>query len=375
MAATVQQARLNAMLAVSRGVATGGDLPSALENIARHAAGVVGATGGLVLLRSRDGFKIGGGWGISERYRRGVESRPRALAASGPSALAVNHLKSIVIGNVETDDRVRPWRQLAISEGYRAIVSSPLMIDGEAVGALNVYRNDVGRWSDADVEVLAFFADHAATAIRLAELIDRQNRQLVALEWVIRGLREQIHEHANRIHSIGGLLALGERAEARRFVAELLSMHGQLHRAVVDGIDHPTLGGLLLAETMIASQRGVTLKIDRRSRLTSLPARLGEAEAIAIVGHLLQQAFDAVADVSADRRRVTFSASTVDGGVVFKTRDWGDSPPLTSSVLVDSVVALSGSVTRTNESPGSTTIVELPDRPTIAKIRDRPLHR
>jgi GAF domain-containing protein len=358
----LRRSQLEAMLSVS-GIGAGESLDETLGRIARAAAGVVDARSAAILLVGPGRqLLLADAWGLSDSYRR--EMQERLVRGVGPSGLAVSERRSIVVPDIVTYPGLRMWREPAIREGYRSFVATPLRIEGETVGVLNVYRSEAGPWPDHDLDVLAFFADHAVTAIRIANLVDRQDRQLQALERVVRGLREQTHEHANRLHGVSGLLALGEPAEAQRFIADLLATHGQSYHAVVSGIEHATLAGLIMAETMIAGQRGITVKIDRRSRVTALPAHLGDAELIAVVGHLLEQALEVLVKVPARRRRATFSVWGSRDGAVFKVRDWGTDrlPTLNYSLLVDAVGAVDGSVEVIHHAVGATTAVTIPVR-------------
>ena len=120
----------------------------------------------------------------------------------------------------------------------------------------------------------------------------------------MRGLREQTHEHANRLHAVRGLLALGAPEDALRFVEELETAHHVAYGRISGAIEQHVVAGLLLAETAIAQQRGIALEIDDASRLERLPERLTDADAVTIVGNLLENAFDAVAGLEPERRRV-----------------------------------------------------------------------
>jgi GAF domain-containing protein len=146
-----------------------------------------------------------------------------------------------VIEDLARDPRLATWawRDIAREERYRAIVSPPLVASGAIVGTLNVYRTESGPWTEEQIGVLAFFAEHAAGAVETAQLLDQRNQQLVALRRVVRVLRQQTHEHANRLHAIGA--AIREAVDARIHV--------------------PTVAGLVLAEAVVAGQRDIVLTL------------------------------------------------------------------------------------------------------------------
>jgi signal transduction histidine kinase len=293
------------MLSVSRAVARGGPLTGVLDHIAGEAARVVDARSASVLLLRGRRFKLTGSYGLSPGYSRMLEAVPRTLSPGhGPAGLAVEEGVPAIFEDCAVDPRFAPWRELAANEGYQALTSVPLRAVGSILGTLTVYRAEPGPWPDAQVDLLVFFGDHAANAIHTARLIDRQGRQLGALHRMVRGLRAQAHEHANRLHALGGLLAMGDADEARRFIADLGPAYELLYDSIEDRIQPASLAGLIVAESNIARQRGIELDLNQRSRLERLPSTLEDAEAITIVGNLLDNAMDAVADLPKRERHV-----------------------------------------------------------------------
>jgi sensor histidine kinase regulating citrate/malate metabolism len=212
----------------------------------------------------------------------------------------------------------------------------PLIPSGTVVGTLNLYRAEPGAWPDEQVELLRFFAEHAANAVRTAQLLDERGKQVIALRRLVRALREQNHEHANRLHAISGLLALGEIEEAKEFLDVLESTHAAVREALDARIHVPTLAGLVLAETVVAAQRGITLAIDETSRLRQLPAMLSDTQAVTIVGNLLDNAFDAVANMAPERRQVRLRiADDDDGRTAIEVSDLGEGLPAGDVALFD----------------------------------------
>ncbi len=298
---------LAGMLAVSRLVAAGGPLEALLDGVAREAAAVVGARSASILLLAGQSFRLAGAFGLSDHYAAVLDRAPALAPGQGPSGLAVQRRRPVAIPDTELDEDFAPWRSVARSEGYRAMVSVPLSSGLELIGALNVYRPHPGPWPERELALLGFFGEHAASAISTAQLIERQTRQVGALARLVRGLREQTHEHANRLHAIRGLLALGAPEDALRFLEQLETAHHVAYGRISGAIEQQVVAGLLLAETAIAQQRGIRLEIDDASRLKRLPPRLTDADAVTIVGNLLENAFDAVAGLDAPQRRVRLS--------------------------------------------------------------------
>lgn len=263
------------LLGVSRAVAAGGSLADVLDEIARHATRLLGA-------------------------------RTARVALPGDAAIATATADDVVVS--EREARV------------------PLRADGEILGALVVERDDAGWWSDEDVALLRFLAEHAAGAVRAAQLVAAKDEQIRALHRLVRGLREQTHEHANRLHTIRGLLALGDAADAERFVTALTDVHEATRAAVTERIHDRTLAGLLLAELTIARQRGIPIELADDSHVDAIPT-VTESQLVTIVGNLLDNAVDAVAELAPDERRIVVRCVQDSGGTELSVTDTGPGMP------------------------------------------------
>jgi two-component system CitB family sensor kinase len=337
------------MLAVSRAMADGGPLAEMLAVVCTAAAGVVagGDRASIVLIEgSQRRFRLASGFGLSDEYRRLLSTgEAKLLPGEGPSGLAYESGVPVVIEDLDADPRVAGWSGLALAaaEDYRAIVSLPLIADRIVLGTLNVYRTDPGPWLPDDVRVLAFFAEHAAGAVRTAQLLDERSKQLDALRRLVRALRGQTHEHANRLHAIAGLLALDEVDEAKAFIDLLESDHAAIRRTLDRCVDVPTVAGLVLAEAIVAAQRGIRLTVADDSSLRSLPPSLSDTQVVTIVGNLLDNACDAVAAQAPDRRDVRLRLDDHDGAFVIEVANRGDGPaPEHGDVFADGVTAKPG---------------------------------
>ena len=324
---------VRAMLSVSRAALRGGPLSGILDEIATAATRVVpGADrASIILIEGRERrFRLAGSHGLSAHYRRLLSTGEAKLRpGQGPSGLAYASRAPVVISDLDTDPAIASWawRDIAREERYRAIVSLPLVPAGTVVGTLNLYRTEPGEWPADQVALLRFFAEHAASAVHTARLLDERGKQVIALRRLVRALREQTHEHANRLHAVSGLLALDEIEEAKEFLHVLETTHAAVREALDSRIQVPTLAGLVLAEAVVAAQREITLAIDERSRLRRLPAALTDTQVVTIVGNLLDNAFDAVANMTPQRRQVRLLIAGDQMRTVIEVSDLGEGLP------------------------------------------------
>jgi sensor histidine kinase regulating citrate/malate metabolism len=83
----------------------------------------------------------------------------------------------------------------------------------------------------------------------------------------------------------------------------------------------------VLAEAVVAGQRDIVLTLAPDSSLTSLPAALSETQLVTIIGNLLDNAFDAVANMSSDRREVILRVDDRGGALLIEVTDHGEGLP------------------------------------------------
>jgi signal transduction histidine kinase len=313
------------MLAVSRAIALGEPLPRALDRIAEAANSVIeGASAiAIVLVAAGDpGYRLAGSHGLTTNYLQTVAANPELMAHSA-SARAITTGEAVWLPNAEVDHVVEGWRELTRQERYRSLLALPLTTTDSTVGALCVYRRLAGAWSPEQLDLLRFFAEHAALAVQTAQLLAQREEQVAALERLVRTLQDQAHEHANRLHAVRGLLALGEAEEAGRFLAELQAAHDVVRSEITTRIRQPTLAGLLSAVSAIAAQRDIRLEVDPRTRLDALPPTLTDSQLVTILGNLLDNAFDAVAAMPDDRRVVHVLVLDDEAALRLEVRDLG----------------------------------------------------
>jgi sensor histidine kinase regulating citrate/malate metabolism len=105
-------------------------------------------------------------------------------------------------------------------------------------------------------------------------------------------LRAQAHEFVNRLHTIAGLVELGEHEEVVRYITRTSELHESLDREVTQVIRDPALAALLIAKASLAAEQSVTLTIGDGTDLPPVGDRLS-ADLVTVVGNLVDNAFDA----------------------------------------------------------------------------------
>jgi sensor histidine kinase regulating citrate/malate metabolism len=162
-----------------------------------------------------------------------------------------------------------------------------------------------------------------ATLRDRTELLELR-RELDLNRHVTDTLRAQAHEFDNRLHTIAGLIELGEAEEAVQFVHRISTSRSEFGSAVTAAVRDPAIAALLVAKASQAAERGVDLRIAPDSALPVLAPELS-TDVATVVGNLLDNAMDAASDAA--QRWVEVSLGLVDGEVDVVVRDSGPGVP------------------------------------------------
>lgn len=154
------------------------------------------------------------------------------------------------------------------------------------------------------------------TTMRDSTELASMQGQLSSHKSVTDTLRAQTHEFANQLHTISGLVQLGEYDSVHDFVGTLTRRRAEISDAVTQHISDPAVAALLIAKTSLAAESGVALTIATDSHLTTLDAALA-TDVITLLGNLIDNAVD-VSEGSPEAR-VTVHIDDADGMTVSVT--------------------------------------------------------
>ncbi|MFE2065200.1 ATP-binding protein [Streptomyces sp. NPDC059467] len=121
-------------------------------------------------------------------------------------------------------------------------------------------------------------------------------RELDSVRGLTDALRAQQHEFTNRMHTMAGLLDIGDHDAAYEFAVETAGAEQALTESVRERIGNPLLVGLIVAKITVAAERGVRIVLSDDSALGEDPPHLRRL--LTIVGNLLDNAIDASASAT-----------------------------------------------------------------------------
>lgn len=147
--------------------------------------------------------------------------------------------------------------------------------------------------------------------------------QLSSHKSVTDTLRAQTHEFANQLHTISGLVQLGEFDAVRDLVGTLTRRRAAISDAVTQRISDPAVAALLIAKTSLAAERKVALEIAADSALAPLDPALA-TDVITLAGNLIDNAVDVSEGTLRARVQVSVRAGA---GLTITVTDSGPGVP------------------------------------------------
>jgi sensor histidine kinase regulating citrate/malate metabolism len=294
-------------LGVQLGVAVvGREVPSLVERLA-------GATPNLLLyLGVASALGIAGSWLLARRIKRqtfGME--PREIAG------LAEHREAMLYGIAEGVVALDPQQRITlVNDVGRRLLDLPEHSVGRTLGELDLTARlrDVlsGAVTGSDQVVLQGNrvlvvnrmpvekdgrALGAVATLRDRTELAQLERDLGSFRSTAEALRAQAHEFDNKLHTISGLIQIGEQEEVVAYIDALNRHRQSLDLSIGEPIRDKAIAALLMAKSAQASERRVRLDVVDGSGLGALTPE-DSADVGTVLGNLVDNAVDAAAGLA-----------------------------------------------------------------------------
>lgn len=177
-------------------------------------------------------------------------------------------------------------KDLFINNNMIVSTRVPIKVDNKTVGAIGIFQD--------------------RTQVKnLAE-------ELTGVKAFVNALRVQNHEHINKLHTIAGLIQLGNKEKALEYVFQVTEEQEELTRFLRKNLHDDSLSGLLLSKVSRGKELGIQVIIDRNSYLREFPKLLDHHDFVLLIGNLIENAFDAFKDNKNERNEIYVSIRQID---------------------------------------------------------------
>ncbi|MFF8196527.1 ATP-binding protein [Streptomyces bobili] len=134
----------------------------------------------------------------------------------------------------------------------------------------------------------------SVTTLRDRTELAQLERELGSFRSSTELLRAQAHEFSNQLHTISGLIQIGEHDEVVRYVRALRRHRESLDVTLTSRVGDRAVAALLMAKSALAAERRVQLRISELTALDRLEPT-DSADVATVLGNLVDNALDAAA--------------------------------------------------------------------------------
>ncbi len=124
--------------------------------------------------------------------------------------------------------------------------------------------------------------------------VKKMAEELTGVKTFIEALRVQNHESQNKLHTIAGLLQLGNDQQALDYIFAVTEELQEIIGFVNNKIKNDSVAGLLLGKYNRAKELHLELYFDPECYLSDLPEQIESSKLVLILGNLLDNAFEAI---------------------------------------------------------------------------------
>ncbi len=167
----------------------------------------------------------------------------------------------------------------------------------------------------------------AVATFREKSDINRLAEELTSVNSFVEAIRVQYHEHMNKLQAIAGLIHLKRYQQVLDFIVKITEEQQEISRFVARNFSDYTIAGLLLGKYFKSKEDKIDFVITQDSFLSSLPERIDTNAMIAIIGNLLDNAFEAVKRGFTQHPRVVFRMADLENMLMISVLDNGPGIP------------------------------------------------
>ncbi len=157
--------------------------------------------------------------------------------------------------------------------------------------------------------------------------VQRMAEELTGVKRFVEALRSQNHEFMNRLHTISGLIQLGEYDKAMSLISKVSSEKQEITSFIINRIKVNEIAGLLLGKFDRANELKIDLKVDGNSSLCRKYSLEFKNSLVTIIGNLIDNAIESLNDIDIKEKKVYIGLFEEEENLKIIVRDTGAGIP------------------------------------------------
>ena len=107
-------------------------------------------------------------WGYEEGYLNSLKvSWDESVYGQGPAGTTIRTGQTVIVQDIMSNPKFRPWREMALAHGFTSAISLPLHNGSKVYGALVILAAEVGSFDAEEASQLEELTDDLANRIRV----------------------------------------------------------------------------------------------------------------------------------------------------------------------------------------------------------------
>jgi signal transduction histidine kinase/HAMP domain-containing protein len=183
------------------------ELDPVLEALIENATRLCKADKGFVYIRDGDAYRVAANYGAPSEHLEFMRAHPIRAGMGSLVARTVLKRQLVHIDDAKTDPEYT-WSEARDLLGFRTMLGVPMLREGEPIGVVGLWREQVRPFSPREIELVTTFADQGVIAIenvRLFREIQDKSRELeIANKHKSEFLANMSHELRTPLNAIIG---------------------------------------------------------------------------------------------------------------------------------------------------------------------------
>jgi len=150
--------------------------------------------------------------------------------------------------------------------------------------------------------------------------------ELTEVKKYILALRQQRHEHLNKLHVISGLLQLRQYRDAVNFVVSTVSKEQKIADLLRSRVKTPLISGLILAKAYVADRNHIEFYIDPESYFPKISDN-ASVPVVTIIGNILENSIESLIVSEKENRKLSLRLNDAEEHILIAIKDNGDGFP------------------------------------------------